>query len=192
MLSPISRHCKPWRLRRALSSIVLTDTSKPTISLNAVQVGADIAALGKITSSYNLAVTDTGANVVTNIAALQSVAAAGNLSSIVLTDSSAPTLALTAAQYSTDGTALGKITNAYNLSISGVTAANASTVAGASHVTSITVSDTAANVVTNIAALETLATGTKLSSIALTDSSTPTLALTSVRNSPTPPFWARL
>ena len=57
------------------------------------------------------------------------------LSSITLTDSSTPTLALTAAQYSADGTALGKITSAYNLTISGVTVANASAVAGAAHVT---------------------------------------------------------
>jgi hypothetical protein len=166
-----------------LLSIALTDVSTPTLALTAVQCAADITALNKITSSYNLAITDTAANVVANIAALQTLAAAGKLTSIVLTGASTPTLLLTSAQYSADGTALSKITSAYNLSISGVTAANAATVAGAAHVTSITVSDTAANVVTNIAALQTLATGTKLSSIALTDGSTPTLSLTAAQYS---------
>lgn len=184
-----------------LSSITLTDSSTPTLSLTATQYSSDTAALAKIGNAYNLSisgvtaanasstaaaahvtsisVSDTGANVVANISALETLATSGSeLSSITLTDGSTPTLSLTAAQYSADTAALAKITSAYNLAISGVTAANASTVAGAAHVTSITVSDTGANVVSNIASLETVATNGKLSSITLTDSSTPTLALT--------------
>lgn len=188
-----------------LSSITLTDGTTPTLNLTSAQYAVDSAALGKIGSAYNLSITgvtaanasttagaahvtsitvsDTAANFVTNIAALQTLATGTKLSSITLTDGTTPTLALTAAQYSADGTALGKIGSAYNLSISGVAAASASTIAGASHVTSLTVSDTAANVVTNISALQTLATGTKLSSITLTDGTTPTLALTSAQYS---------
>ena len=117
-------------------------------------------------------------NVVANIAALQTLAAGAKVSSITLTDSTTPTLALTAAQYSADTAALGKISSAYNLSISGVTATNAATVAGAAHVTSLTVSDTGANVVANIAALQILVAGSKVTSITLTDSTTPTLSIT--------------
>lgn len=183
-----------------LASITLTDTATPTMALTATQYAADTAALAKITSAYNLTVSgvtaatastvasdshvtsltvsDTGANIVANIAALQTLAGGTKLSSIMLTDASTPTLALTAAQYTADTTALAKIGSAYNLSVSGVTAANASSVAGNSHVTSLTVSDTAANVLANIAALQTLATGTKLATITLTDSTKPTLTLT--------------
>ncbi|MHB8271895.1 beta strand repeat-containing protein [Bradyrhizobium sp.] len=184
-------------------SITLTDSTTPTLALTATQYSADTAALGKISSAYNLSITgvsaanastvagqvhvtsmavsDTGANVVTNIAALETLATDAQLSSITLTDSTTPTLALTSAQYSADSAVLGKTGNSYNLSIFGVTAANAATVAGAAHVTSITVSDTSANIVTNIAALETLTTGTKLSSITLTDGTTPTFSLTPVQ-----------
>ncbi len=186
-----------------LASIALTDGTTPTLALTAAQYAADMAALGKISSAYNLAVsavlavnaatvsaaahvtsvavTDTAANVLTSIAALQSVAAANELTSIALTDGTTPTLALTAAQYTADATALGKISSAYNLTVSGVSAANAASVAGNTHVTSMTVSDTGVNTVANIAALQTLATGTKLASITLTDGTTPTLALTSAQ-----------
>ncbi len=188
-----------------IASIQLTDSSTPTLALTAAQNSADIAALNKITSAYNLSVSgvtaanattiaaqahvtlimvsDTAANVVANIAALETLATGTQLSSITLTDGSTPTLALTAAQYAADTAALNKIGSAYNLSVSGVTAANAASVAGNTHVTSLTVSDTGANVVANIAALQTLATGAKLSSIALTDSGTPTLALTATQYS---------
>jgi hypothetical protein len=183
-----------------ITSIVFTDSTTPTITLTAAQQTADAAALAKITSPYNLvitggtvtaavaatatsavAVSDTSANVLTYLSQLQTQAAAGRITSIALTDSTTPTLPLTAAQLTADATVLSKISSAYNLSISGVTAANAATVAGQAHVTSITVSDTAANVLANIAALQTLAIGTKLSSIALTDGATPTLALTAAQ-----------
>ena len=189
-----------------LSSITLTDGTTPTLALTAAQYSADTAALGKITSAYNLTVSgvsganaatvagnthvtsltvsDTAANIGTNIAALETLATGTKLASVTLTDTGTPTLALTAAQYAADTAALGKITNtSYNLSISGVAAANAATTAAAAHVTSITVSDTAANVLANITTLETLATGTALSSITLTDGTTPTLALTSTQDS---------
>ena len=188
-----------------ITSISLADSSTPTLALTAAQYSADTAALAKIASAYNLSisgvtaanassvagaahvtsvtVSDTAANVVTNIASLQTLATGTKLTSIALTDSSTPTMSFTAAQYSANAAALAKIASAYNLSVSGVSAANAATVAGAAHVTSITVSDTAANVVANIAALQTLATGTQLSSIALTDGTTPTLALTAAQYS---------
>ena len=105
-----------------------------------------------------ITVSDTGANVLANIAALQTASA--KLTSITLTDTTTPTLAITAVQFTADATALGKITSAYNLTVSGVTAANAATVLSNTHVISITVSDTAANVLTNITALHTAASNT--------------------------------
>ena len=106
---------------------------------------------------------------------------AGKISSIVLTDSATPTLSLTAAQLTADATVLGKITSSYNLSISSALAANASTIAAKAHVTSVIVSDTAANVVSNLTNLQTLGVAGKLTSISLTDSTTPTLSLTAAQ-----------
>jgi hypothetical protein len=135
-------------------------------------------------------VVDTAANVTAGLTFLTSDA--GHISSIVLTDSTTPTLALTAAQYSADSAALAKISSPYNLSISGVMAANASTVAGQAHVTSITVSDTTANVVANLSPLQTLAAAGTLGSIMLTDSSTPTLALTAAQLTGDSPVLAKI
>ena len=183
-----------------LSSITLTDGTTPTLALTGAQYAADTAALGKISSAYNLTVSvvtaanassvagnthvtsltvaDTGANFVSNIAALQTLAGGTKLSSITLTDGTTPTLALTAAQYAADTAALNKISSAYNVSVSGVTAGNASSVASQSHFVSETISDTAANFVSNISALETLASTGKVTSIAFTDGTTPTITLT--------------
>ena len=89
-----------------------------------------------------------------------------------------PTLTVTAAQFSADAAALTKIVSAYNLIVTGVAAANAATVAAQPHVISETVADTSTNVVANLAALQSLVASSKLTSISLTDSSTPTLTIT--------------
>jgi hypothetical protein len=181
-----------------LAAIGLTDGGTPTLALTATQFANDAGALTAITSAHNLtvssvlaanatstgatahvtslSVSDTGANVAANIAALQALGT--KLSGVALTDGTTPTLAITASQLSGDATALGKITSAYNLAVSAVTAANAASTAGQAHVASVSVSDTAAHVVTSIIALETLATAGTLSAITLTDSGTPALALT--------------
>jgi hypothetical protein len=179
-----------------LTSITLTDTITPTLSLTSAQLAADSVVLNKIGSAYNLTVSgvqaanaasvagqvhvtsitvsDTAANVLANIAALQALGS--HLASITLTDSTTPTLSLNAAQLAADSAVLSKIGSAYNLTVSGVLAANASPVAGEVHVTSITVLDTAANVLANIAVLQAL--GSHVTSITLSDSTTPTLSLT--------------
>jgi hypothetical protein len=71
---------------------------------------------------------------------------------------------------------LAAIAGSYDLAITGVTAANAATVAAGTDVISVGVSDTAANVTSNIAALETLAASGELASIAFTDGGTPALS----------------
>jgi hypothetical protein len=64
-------------------------------------------------------VSDTAANVVKYLAQLQTQATAGRITSIAFTDSTTPTLSLTGAQLTADATVLGKITSAYNLSVTG-------------------------------------------------------------------------
>lgn len=161
-----------------LTSITLTDGGTPTLDLTATQVGADAAALALITSAYTVAVSDTGADVAANLDALQALATASQLSSITLTDSTTPTLSITETQLSGDSGALAAIGSTYDLAVSDVLAADAATVAATTGVTSISVADTAANVQSNLSALETLAASTVLASIFFTDTDVPTLSVT--------------
>ncbi|MCP3385976.1 hypothetical protein NLM31_36870 [Bradyrhizobium sp. CCGUVB4N] len=159
-----------------LASITLTDSGTPTLSLTATQFSSDSTALGTIGSAYNLfvsgvsaenaefvasdanvsgiTVSDTAENVQANIAVLETLVGAGELTSIALTDTGVPSMTLTAAEATSS--ALNAITSAYHL----------------------TVSDSSANVVANLSGLETLATSGKLTSVALTDGGTPAFTLT--------------
>ena len=184
-----------------LSTITLTDKGTPTLAITALQLNSDAAVLGKIGTPYSLGirgetvanvatdvknnhvvavgVVDSAANVLANLDAVLEVNAA-KLSTIALNDTGTPALAITASQFATDAAVLGKINTPYSLSISGVTAANMVADAKNSHVATIGVVDSAANVA---ATLDTALRPniTKLSTIALTDSGTPALAVTAVQ-----------
>jgi hypothetical protein len=135
-----------------VKAITLTDGGTPTLILTAAQALTDTQALGEITNAnYEIAVSDTAANVSENFDALNADA---KIASITLTDAGTPTLTLTAGEALGDTRALGEITNSLY---------------------KIAISDTAADVSENIDALN--ADGA-ISSIALTDSGTPTLDLT--------------
>jgi hypothetical protein len=121
------------------------------------------------------AILDSAANVAANIDALN---ADPHINSIALTDPTTPTLTITAAQLTSDATALGDIVSPYNLTVTGVAAANAAAVAATTHVTSVAVSDTGSDVAANLDALQILAAAGELTSITLTDATTPTLTLT--------------
>jgi hypothetical protein len=112
----------------------------------------------------------------TNIATLNSLGT--KLTTIVLTDGGTPNFNLTGTQYSNDITTLNKITSAYTMTVSSVTAQNAGTVGANTHVTSYAVVDSAALVgnTTYLAAMQSHLSN--LASITLTDSGTPTLAIT--------------
>ena len=119
----------------------------------------------------SLQVKDNAANLSANIDALQALGAP--LTEIEQSDAAA--LALTATQWGAVQGALGKYkTNtAPTVVVSQVAAANAQSVATDARVTSVKVSDTAANVTGNLAALQTVATlaTPKLGSINLTGGS---------------------
>ena len=167
-------------------AIVLSDGGTPVLSITGAQFTADATTIAKITSAYSLSVSnvlaanvatvfanthvtamtvvDTGANVATNLGTLQTDNA--KITSITLTDSATPTLAITAAAFAADAGALGKIVSAYNLAVSAVTVANAVSTSNAAHVTSISVTDTAANLGgANLDTLQTLAASGKLTSV---------------------------
>jgi hypothetical protein len=144
------------------------------LAITATQLTADATALNKISGSYiltvsgvtgaavtstvanthvsSMTVTDTGANIVANIGTLQNNAA--KITSI--TQSNLGTaLALTATQLIANSTALSKISGNYTLTVSGVTGTTVASTAANTHVSSMTVTDTGANIVANIAALQT-------------------------------------
>ncbi len=177
-----------------LSSITLTDSSKPTLALTYAAYSADTALLAKISSDYNVTVAGAtvaqatglqGTSKVTSFsisdkaaniqAGLSGLLGDTKLSSITLTDASKPTLSLTYAAYGADTAFLAKITSAYNLAVTGATVAQAADLQSSSKIASFTISDSSANM---MAGLSGLLSDTKLSSIALTDASTPSFALT--------------
>ena len=179
-----------------ITGISFTDTGTPALNLTAAQWTNAYSALNLISSNYRLtikgsiaanlasklgnshwaavAVADSGVNISTNLDALQAHTA--NISGISLTDTSTPTLAITASQLTNDSAALGLISNTYNLAVSGVSAANVSSVLTKAHVASVSISDTAAATVTNLSSLQTNVA--KITGITLTDTGTPTLSLT--------------
>ena len=178
-----------------ISGITLTDGGTPTLTFSATQLVGDAGVLALINSAYNLnvsgvtvanltsvlanshvvsiAVSDTASNVAAALNTLQT--ATSKISGITLTDGGTPTLAISATQWGNDAGILAKISSAFNLSVSGVTVANLTSVLANNHVVSIAVSDTASNIA---AALDTLqADSAKISSITLTDGGTPALVI---------------
>ncbi|MEY9524038.1 PII-like signaling protein [Bradyrhizobium japonicum] len=154
-----------------ISSINLTDTGVPSLALTTMQALLDTAALAKISNpSYTIAIFDTGAVVAANLDALNGNAA---VSAITLLDSGTPSLNLTVAQLLGDTNALGAITNAtYSITVEDTATnilANASTLSANPNVTGATVVDTAANVLSNTSALNA---NTQIHSITVVDTVT--------------------
>src|SRR5262249_54508400 len=129
-----------------VTSLVVADT--------AANILGNAAALAGVSDITAIIVVDTAANVAANIDALN---ADPSISSIMLTASGPPRLALTPAQALNDTTALAKI---------------------ADPSFAIAVVDTAADVAANIDALSQVAA---LNQITLTDAGTPTLTVTAAQ-----------
>lgn len=75
---------------------------------------------GQLTSA--IAVSDTAADITANLDGLQSLAGAGLLGAITLSDSGTPTLGITAMQAGNDAATLHAITGSYTLAVTGTTA----------------------------------------------------------------------
>jgi hypothetical protein len=145
-----------------LAAINLTDSVAPVLSITATQLVADASALTMIKGAYTLtvsgvvtaavaagvssvllskvtsafAVVDTGANVSTNLAKLETLAVSGRLSSITLTDG---VLKVTASQFTGDAAAIGKVIGPATLVLQGAGAFNLGAIASLPTLTTLTV-----------------------------------------------------
>jgi len=153
-----------------LTSVSTTDAFVPVFSFSSLAKWTSNAPLlSKFVKSYELALTDAAANVVDELPQLEALAAHGHLSALSLSNGTTPTLALTAAQFNDDAGALSKIATPYNLSITGIAADDAATIAAKAHVTSISVADSSFKVGFDLSELQALTAAGKLSGITLTD-----------------------
>jgi hypothetical protein len=141
-------------------------TANGTLNETSIQVrGVSAAAAAGLASgsttnlAAGLSVSDTATNVTANLAGLQHLAAAGELSSITLTDAGTPKLTLTGAQLSTDAQALGKIASLYAPVVAGTaadltgdTVANFNVAGSALDVTNLNLANLTANFTENASA----------------------------------------
>lgn len=155
-------------------------TDPGTVTLSANQIGILNSGGGSLVASISskVAFQDSAFELTVWLDKIESLAVSGSLSTISLTDSGTPTLALSAAQFAKDVPALEKLITPYNLQISGALSAG-NAVLFASHLQgALAIGDSAANVSANFDMLESLAKSGHISSIALTDSGVPALSIT--------------
>ncbi|RTL72620.1 MAG: hypothetical protein EKK41_03755, partial [Hyphomicrobiales bacterium] len=137
-----------------------------------------ILALGQGTGP---AIEDSAANVLANLDTLGTLASAGRLGSISLTDPGTPELTLTGTQLVIGVAMLERIVGPYEVTVVGSldapTASSISTTIAA-HVGAFAVSDSAASVSAHLDGLQGLLAAGKLTSISLTDGGSPTIVIT--------------
>jgi len=124
-----------------------------------------------------LSISDSAANIQSNLDNLETIAAATDIGTITLTDNGTPTLIVTAAELSTDSAVLQDISGSFTVTVTGVSAKAAGSEATQEFVHSVSVSDSAANISAAIDTLASLASAGKLTSVAITDSGIPSLSL---------------
>ena len=168
-------------------------------TLNITNVSAPMALVLKAptkNATLSLSINDALVNLLPDFAAFQSLAKAKTIS-IINVDASPsgspkPTLTITAAQLKSSPELLATIKGDYDLTIIGVAAADAVTVAGnadkvlkasgsQSTQAKVAITDTSANLVKNIAALELAATAGRLSSITVSDGKALVLTETQIK-----------
>jgi hypothetical protein len=144
---------------------IITSDLLDVIDASAVQART-MAADHKVTT---VEVQDTASNISRNWALLNSLA---DLTSVQVSDQ-ANAIRLTSDQFAAGSTLLGKFADPYKLQVTNVSAGSAAAVAGGHNVDSVEVSDSAANIASNMADLETINGLSKLGSITLSGARTP-------------------
>ena len=187
---------------KTVTAITVSDKNPITVS-GAAGVTGHTEALAAITNAYtlkvdklsatdaialkapsknatlSLAITDTVANIAANLDKLQALAKAKSLTAINISDS-ASAITITAAQLTADADAIKLISGSGGVSVIGVTAADAVKTAATAGVKSITIADSAANILKNATALKTLAASNKITSILINDKTPPTAKIADV------------
>jgi len=143
------------------------------------------AATAIIANHAGAVVVDSAADVAALIDGLQTLAASGDLSAIVLTDLDSatspvapPAMSVTATQFLADSRVFSLIDSAYALTVTGASALQAESIAGNGHIVSITVSDSAADIASQIDRLGVLASTGQVSGIAVTDTAFAAISVT--------------
>ena len=130
---------------------------------------AQVAGLANDATVISANISDTGANIASNLSTIQAAVTANAAPAITIKQSDKTALSLTAAQLTANSAALSAITSAYTLSVSGVSASAANSVGQNAHVVAMAVVSSAANLATYLPQLNGL--GSKLTSITQTDPS---------------------
>ena len=112
---------------------------------------------GQTTGSH--AVGDTAANIFASIDGLQQMMISGAVDTVLVTDKPSSAIALSEKQWQSDMGVLSVTSGTFSLALNGLTATEAATMpsVASSHVASVTVTDSLANVATRLDALHTLA-----------------------------------
>ena len=167
-------------------SIAITDVAG-SVSPNWSAVAA-VSAYKDAALPTGAIVVDSASAVAAQIDALETAAAAGDLSAIILTDLDSsqapvvpPSLSVTATQYLADSRVFTLIDGAYTVTVTGATALQAEGIAGGSHVGSTAVVDSIADVTSQIDQLGPLAATGQVSSIAITDTTYAPISVTSTQ-----------
>jgi len=186
------------QLGKRIGTIEQTD-SGAVINVTQSQLETRAGVLGKILGGYTLnvsgvsaakatadarnlhiaglSVSDTGKNIATNWTALRAIGA--NVAAITKTDGGAITLSADNYELGVHDNLVAKISGSPTFAVTNASVADAQSLAVDNAVTQIDVTDESSSIVGNIAALETLAGGTKLHGIT---NSTPTDSLSLAAN----------
>lgn len=124
-------YLEPYDLAGQIHSITVTDGVLPVfttsqsnvdgsviskITVSGLTASSAIADAGQLSALHGVAVQDSAANISASVDGLESIAAAGKLVSVTLTDNTAiPTVAITTAQASADAAALGAISGKFTV-----------------------------------------------------------------------------
>ena len=185
----IAAHLDELQANGLLTSITQTGAAT-ALGLTKTQLTDDADVLDKIQGNYSVAVSDANASDVSTLVAnthvssmvvtdsasavidnLADLKSAGNKVSTIHFLQHPETLALNYAQWTGNQLTLGKIADSYSVTVSGVSASSAASLAADSRVASLSVSDSTARIRSTLDSLQAL--GSQLSEITVTDSGTP-------------------
>ncbi|NDB69360.1 MAG: hypothetical protein EB015_15420, partial [Methylocystaceae bacterium] len=125
----------------------------------------------------SLSVVDTAANISANLDKLQALVSKNMISDITVTDGANFDISLSASQLTSDAGVLNAIQNNYGLEVTGVAAADVASVALNDNAQLIDIADTAANILKNLADINTAQNASQIATITLTDKINPTLSI---------------